>query len=370
MATALKDQYGPDVAQLICQMVQAVYPAFDHVTFLADALDGYGALELMPRGKHLAQVLHRHLPSNYPTALKIVLASADQPNPRDPSLSMASFLYLPHTHFVAQYGLNHFALSMQALHTLTQRFTAEFAIRPFLQAHPEPTLRQLTTWTQDASPHVRRLVSEGTRPRLPWAARLPQFQKDPTPVLALLECLKDDPALYVRRSVANNLNDIGKDHPALLADTARRWLEGASAQRRWIVEHALRYAVKKGDPHALDALGFGVVQPVVLRNSRITPQQLPIGAAVTIYTELFNPSTQAMELLVDLCVHYVKANGRTRPKVFKLTTLHLAPGGTASLQKVISLKDLSTRKHYPGLHRVGLLVNGHEQALGAFALKA
>lgn len=370
MAAALKDQYGPDVAQAICQMVQAVYPDFDSAAFLADAFNGFDALELMPRGKHLAQALHRHLPNDYPGALAVVLASIDQPHPRDPGLGMASFLYFPHTHFVAQYGLNHFDLSMQALHTLTQRFTAEFAIRPFLQTHPKATLNQLKTWAQDPSAHVRRLVSEGTRPRLPWAGRLPQFQKDPSPVLALLECLKDDPALYVRRSVANNLSDIGKDHPTLLADTARRWLDGASAQRSWIVAHALRYAVKQGNPHALAALGYGAASPVVLRNTTITPQQVPLGAAVTICTEVVNPSVQTIDLLVDLCVHYVKANGSSRPKVFKLTTLRLLPGGAAPLRKVLSLQDLSTRKHYPGLHRVGLLVNGQEQALGAFALNA
>jgi 3-methyladenine DNA glycosylase AlkC len=370
MATALKDPYGPDVAQAIGQIVQAVYPAFDHSAFLADALHGFDALELMARGKHLAKALHRNLPGGYADALAIVLASIDQPHPRDPSLSMASFLYLPHTHFVAQYGLDHFDLSMQALHMLTQRFTAEFAIRPFLAAHPQATLQQLTAWTHDPSPHVRRLVSEGTRTRLPWAGRLPQFQKDPAPVLALLECLKDDPALYVRRSVANNLNDIGKDHPALLADTARRWLDGASPQRRWIVEHALRYAVKRGDPGALAALGYGAAQAVVLRNTSIAPQRLPVGAALTIRTDVHNPGTQPMELLVDVCVHYVKANGTSRPKVFKIKTLCLPPGGTATLRKGLSLKDRTTRKHFPGLHRVGLLVNGQEQALGAFEVMA
>lgn len=366
MATALKDQYGPDVPQAIGQMVHAVYPAFDHAAFLAEALHGYEALELMPRGKHLAQTLHRHLPGDYPQALAIVLASCDQAHQRDPGLSLAAFLYLPHTHFVAQFGAGHFDLSMQALHTLTQRFTAEFAIRPFLETHTEATLRQLKAWTQDANPHVRRLVSEGIRPRLPWAGRLRRFQKEPTLVLELLECLKDDPALYVRRSVANNLSDIGKDHPALLADTARRWLQGASPERRWIVAHALRYAVKRGEPGALAALGYGTVHPVELRNTAITPQKVPLGAAVTISTTLLNPSKQPMELLVDLCVHYVKANGASLPKVFKLKTLSLPPGGTAPIHKGLSLKDLSTRKHYPGLHRVTLLVNGLEQVLGAF----
>ena len=239
MAEPLIEQYGPDVPQAIARMVTAVHPRFNVDAFLQDALTGYDTLALMPRGKHIARALQRHLPADYAHALPILLASIDQPHGRAPGLSLASFLYLPHTVFVAEFGLGHFELSMQAQHTLTQRFTAEFSIRPFLQKHPEATLERLMEWTRDPSDHVRRLVSEGTRPRLPWASRLPAFQSDPAPVLALLERLKDDPALYVRRSVANNLNDIGKDHPTLLANTARAWLQDATPERRWIVQHAL-----------------------------------------------------------------------------------------------------------------------------------
>jgi 3-methyladenine DNA glycosylase AlkC len=240
MAEPLKNQYGADVPRAIAGMISKVHPAFNSARFVGDALDGYDALELMPRGKKIAQALRRYLPDDYPRALAILLDSLDQPHDRDPGLSLASFLYLPHTVFVAQYGLAHFEESMQAQHALTQRFTAEFSIRPFLEQHPDATLRQLNKWTTDPNLHVRRLVSEGTRPRLPWAPRLRQFQADPAPVLALLDLLKDDPELYVRRSVANNLNDIGKDHPAVLASTARAWLENAPAGRAWIVGHAPR----------------------------------------------------------------------------------------------------------------------------------
>ena len=169
---------------------------------------------------------------------------------------MAAFLYMPHLFFVARHGLDHFEDSMRAQHALTQLFTAEYSIRAFLEKHPGATLARLREWTADPSHHVRRLVSEGTRPRLPWAPRLRAFQKDPRPVLELLELLKDDPELYVRRSVANNLNDIGKDHPALLTAVAKRWLRGASPERRWIVSHALRSAVKRADAGALGALGY------------------------------------------------------------------------------------------------------------------
>jgi 3-methyladenine DNA glycosylase AlkC len=228
MAEPLKNQYGADVPRAIAAMIAAVHPHFDSVQFVREALDGYEALELMPRGKKIAHALRAHLPADYEQAVAILLASLDQPHGRNPDLSLASFLYLPHTVFVVEYGLAHFEVSMRAQHALTQRFTAEFSIRPFLVHHPEATLRQLAVWATDPSAHVRRLVSEGTRPRLPWAPRLRQFQTDPAPVLALLELLKDDPELYVRRSVANSLNDIGKDHPEVLNRTAQAWLKNAT----------------------------------------------------------------------------------------------------------------------------------------------
>ncbi|MDI1243787.1 MAG: DNA alkylation repair protein [Rhodoferax sp.] len=368
MAEPLKNQYGDDVPRAIAGMISKVHPSFNSLRFVRDALEGYDALELMPRGKKIAQALRRHLPDDYPQAMAILLDSLDQPHERDPGLSLASFLYLPHTMFVAQYGLAHFEVSMRAQHDLTQRFTAEFSIRPFLEQHTQATLRQLNIWATDPSPHVRRLVSEGTRPRLPWAPRLRQFQVNPGPVLALLELLKDDPELYVRRSVANNLNDIGKDHPQVLTDTAQAWLKDATVERAWIVGHALRSAVKRGDRSALKVLGYGKTAQVAVGGIRITPATAVMGSAVTISFELTNTAPQAQDLLVDLAVHYIKASGQAKAKVFKLKTLALAPGQTTMLAKTLSLKEMSTRKHYPGTHQVDVVLNGETQCLGTFEL--
>ena len=368
MAEPLIAQYGPDVPQAIARMVKAVHPRFEVDAFLYDALSGYEALALMPRGKQMARALQRHLPADYPDAVGILLASAGQAHGRDPQLSLASFLFLPHTLFVAEFGLGHFELSMQAQHALTQRFTAEFSIRPFLQSHTEATLARLMEWTRDPSEHVRRLVSEGTRPRLPWAPRLPAFQRDPKPVLALLERLKDDPALYVRRSVANNLNDIGKDHPGLLADTASAWLKQATPERQWVVRHALRSAVKRGEPGALVALGFGTKANVLIGQPNIAPHRAVIGGKVAVAFEVTNTTAKPQRVLVDCAVHYIKANGASRAKVFKLKTLDLAPHETQRVGKQISLAEMSTRKHYPGLHRVDVILNGRSQPLGCFDL--
>jgi 3-methyladenine DNA glycosylase AlkC len=368
MAEPLVNQYGADVPQAIARMITAVFPNFGARQFVADALTGYDTLALMPRGKHIAQALQRNLPPDYPKAIAILLASLDQPHGRDAGLTLGSFLYLPHTMFVAQFGLGHFEASMAAQHALTQRFTAEFSIRSFLQQHEAATLARLKQWASDPSEHVRRLVSEGSRPRLPWASRLPAFQKNPAPVLELLELLKDDQALYVRRSVANNLNDIGKDHPELLAKTAKQWLKGATDERRWIVKHALRSAVKRGEPGALEVLGFGKSANVEVENVRITPQRVVMGEKVNIAFDVANTRGKPQDVLVDFCIHYVKSSGKTSDKVFKLKVLRLAPKETVRLSKTVSTAEMTTRKHYAGAHRVEVLLNGQASSLGVFEL--
>jgi 3-methyladenine DNA glycosylase AlkC len=369
MAEPLKNKYGPEVPRRIGRMLAAAWPKFPARAFLADALDGYESLELMPRARQVASALHRHLPPDYPRAIAILLESLGPRSAPTSDLGLGSFLYLPHVFFVAAHGLGHFEESMRAQYELTQRFTAEFSIRAYLVHHREATLERLAQWSGDPDVHVRRLVSEGTRPRLPWAPRLREFQRDPTPVLALLERLKDDPELYVRRSVANNLNDIGKDHPQRLVEVARRWMRGATPQRRWIVGHALRSAVKRADPGALAVMGFGVGTPVRLRAVSIAPARPTLGGAVTIGFELHNASRQPQRVLVDLRVHFVKSAGATGAKVFKLKAVSLEPGASVALRKTISLAPLTTRKHYAGQHRVEALLNGESRALGSFELR-
>ncbi len=349
-------------------MITPVYPQFRRAVFVRDALKGYEQLDLMPRGWQIARTLRRYLPDDYEKAVDILIASLDCPLEQTQDNGMAPFLYMPHVFLVAEFGLDHFEASMRAQYELTQRFTAEFSIRPYLQKYPRQTLARLKQWTGDPSVHVRRLVSEGTRPRLPWAPRLREFQKDPRPVLALLERLKDDPELYVRRSVANNLNDIGKDHPAILVDTASKWLKNASEDRRWLVNHALRSAVKRAEPGALAVLGFGAAARVVLDDVSIIPKRVAAGDAVTIAFSLTNRQKHVQRVLVDFCIHFIKASGRTGAKVFKLKTLEMAPGETVLLKKKVSLAEMTTRKHYPGRHKIDLILNGQPLPLGEFVL--
>jgi 3-methyladenine DNA glycosylase AlkC len=364
LAEPLKNRFGPEIPKRIAAMIAKVHPAFDSRAFVAEALAGYEPLDLMARGRKIAHALRSHLPRDYRDAVAILVKSF---GPVDGG-GMAPFLYLPHSFFIADHGLDDFEASMDAQHALTQRFTAEFSIRPFLERHRDATLAKLRGWAADPSPHVRRLVSEGTRPRLPWAPRLREFQKDPRPVIELLELLKDDPELYVRRSVANNLNDIGKDHPEILVAVARRWLEGAGVQRRWIVSHALRSAVKRGEAGALHTLGFGGAAKVAVRNAAITPRRVAAGKSVTIAFDLASTAARPQRVLVDLRVHFVKANGAARPKVFKMKSVELAPRESVRLAKKVSLAEMTTRKHYPGKHVVEAVVNGRVHPLGAFEL--
>ena len=330
-------------------------------------MTGLEDLELLDRGRHIARALAAVLPPDFGRAAPILTASLGPVLDSTEDNGMSVFEYLPHSYYVADYGLEHFEAAMQFQYQLTQRFTAEFSIRPYLQRYPEASLERLHSWVEDPSAHVRRLVSEGTRTRLPWAGRLPQFQRDPQPVLALLERLRDDPSLYVRRSVANNLNDISKDNPDAALAVCERWMQDASDQRRWIVEHALRVQIKRGDARALAVLGFGGPQRLDVAG-RCTPRRARIGGSVLLEAELHHAGRKPLRAVADFVVHFVKANGTTAPKVFKGSELELGPDEHAQVRKTISLRQHTTRTHYAGVHRVQLRVNGRDYPLGSFTL--
>jgi 3-methyladenine DNA glycosylase AlkC len=272
---------------------------------------------------------------------------------------------------VAGHGLDHFDDSVRAMHAITQRFTFEFGIRPFVERRPREMLAVLARWCDDPSPHVRRLVSEGLRPRLPWASRLKVFERDPRPVIALLERLRDDPDEAVRRSVANHLNDLGRADPALLVEVCARWAKGAPPQRVRLIRHALRTLVARGDPHALTVLGYGARAKVTLRDVSIVPARVPIGGAVRVSFELASAARRSQRVLVDLRVTYAGPRaGAARTKVFKLDAGELRADGAMGFAKRLSLRQMSTRTHHPGVHRVEALVNGVAYEAGTFEVTA
>lgn len=365
MAEALKKFYGRRLVESLGRDLARAHPALDLGQFVRDGTARLAALELTQRAGHLSDVLRRHLPPAFPEAVAVLLASLGPRLESSESFGMGPFRYLPHVLYVSRHGLDHFELSMHAFHELTQRFTAEGGIRPFLVHQPERTLARLRAWATDPSVHVRRLVSEGTRPRLPWAPRLPEFQRDPSPVLELLELLKDDPERYVQRSVANNLNDIAKDHPERVVALCARWSEGASEERRWVVKHALRSLVKAGNRGALALLGAGAAPEVRVRGIALEPNPVRLGGNLALAFDLLSVGAAAQDLIVDYAVHFVRSNGKTGRKVFKLRRVQLEPRGALRLSAKVSFADLTTRKHYPGEHRIELLVNGESRHLGS-----
>jgi 3-methyladenine DNA glycosylase AlkC len=368
MGEPLKLFFSRSLIGRLAADISRAHPAFPKRTFIKHACAGLEALELIERGRHISHALAAHLPECYPEAIDILLRSLGPEHASEELIGagMAPFFYFPHTLFVAERGLDHFDLSMKAQYELTKRFSAEGSIRPYIEKYPEQTFEVLRGWTKDRNPHVRRLVSEGTRLRLPWAARVAWLDANPERVLELLELLKDDQATLVRRSVANNLNDLGKIRPDLLMRTCQSWLGGASEERRALVEHALRSAVKRGESAALQLLGYGGKASVSIEKVRFDPSRVRIGEQVSISFDVCSRSRTPQNVLVDLAIHFVKANGQATPKVFKLKRITLPPSERVELQTRISLAVHTTRKPRAGKHLVDIIVNGKARRVGSF----
>ena len=351
------------------------WPAFDGARFERLATDGLEALELKARVHRLAEALEATLPGDFAAAAEVIEASLatmrppegdDAPKPADDGLS--GWVIWSLGEFVARRGLATPQRALAALHALTQRSTAEFAIRPFLETHPALTLATLQAWATDPSAHVRRLVSEGSRPRLPWGPQLRALIADPSPTLPLLAALQDDPSPYVRRSVANHLNDIAKDHPALLAQWVERHLVGATPERRALLKHACRTLIKRGDARVLKAWGLGqrFKGEMVLA---LSPNRITLGDTLTVTATLQSTSAKRQRLAIDYAVHHVKASGETAPKVFKGWALELAPHETRVLVKRHAVRPITTRRYHAGRHALDLRVNGQVLAEATFELR-
>jgi 3-methyladenine DNA glycosylase AlkC len=243
-----------EAVDCLAHNIALVHARFDDDRFRQTAMEGLAPLAILDRGHHLARVLREHLPVRYEDSVRILIESLTPVLSRTSDNGLAPFFYLPHVFFVANYGLDPegnggrdpFEASMKAQYEITRRFSAEFSIRPFLIRWQDRTLARLMEWTSDPDPHVRRLCSEGSRSRLPWAMRIPAFIQDPRPTLPILERLKDDPEPYVRRSVANHVGDIAKDHPQVAFELCERWAKGASEELKWVIRHAVRHPAKKG----------------------------------------------------------------------------------------------------------------------------
>jgi 3-methyladenine DNA glycosylase AlkC len=363
MPEPLKDFVDIDLVKRLGERMQLVYRGFARDEFVRQVSAVLPDLELKDRMAAIAGALAERLPAAFPEAVALVveaLESAETP--------LSGWEAWPLATYIELCGTGHPAESLDAMERVSPFMSCEMAIRPFLERYPEQTFERLERWVDHPDASVRRLVSEGTRPLLPWGKRVAALREDPLPGIRLIERLRDDPSEDVRRSVANHLNDVSKDHPELAVETARRWAKEGSVHTQRLLEHALRTLVKKGNPGALEVLGFTTAAEVEVDAFVCRPTEVPIGGEVELRARLRSTSGNDQHLVVDYIVHYVKRDGSSRPKVFKWKTLDLAAGAEIGLRRKQHVQDQSTRIHHPGLHRVELQVAGVVAAETAFEL--
>lgn len=367
--TPFKEIFNADAVAWIADRLALVSSEFDRAGFVAAVVPGLKERELKARVEHIAEGLGHFLPADYLQGLELLLKSLPPDEGPPEGEDFGNFRMMPLLRYVSRYGIEHFEPSMQALRELTKRFSAEFDVRFFLQTYPALAIPRLHDWARDPDWRVRRLATEGSRPRLPWGLRLQAFVQDPTPVLEVLEVLKHDPHSAVRRSVANHLNDITKDHPARAVAVAQRWMKDAKPETPALVKHALRGLVKAGHADALAVLGVKSVESLMLRRLTLSRTQVRVGEVLEVTCELENTSSEPVRLLLDYAVHHQKANGSQSPKVFKWTERMVAPGERLVLTKKHSMRPVTTRVYYPGVHGISLILNGKTQGMESFVLQ-
>lgn len=365
----MKDMLGEQAVLKISQVLAMCLTDFPQQQFIKQALAGLNELELKQRVDHLIVVLADYLPADFADAADVLISVKHHWHRLTPNDSSGTFAAWPLIDYVAVYGLSQPETALNVLKILTPLFSAEFAIRPFISQHFDITHQYLLGWASETDEHVRRLASEGTRPRLPWGKRLTQFCDDPAPILPILELLKDDASLYVRRSVANNLNDIAKDHPAKVIRLCQSWSVDASAERQWLIRHALRSLVKSGYAEAFVLLGYSSNPQITIPVFKFTEISVILGDALQIETLLRSASDETQKLVLDYRIHHVKANGSRTSKVFKWKNITLHGQQTVALSKLHSFKIITTRKYYAGTHIVELLINGVSYASAEFELR-
>ena len=361
MAELLKHRYSPRYIAEVARAVRAEQPRFDAEAFTCSVLgNGWGALELKGRMHRIAAALREHLPGSYRQQLTALKRAAK---------AFGGFEAMVFPDFVEQFGQHDYATSIAALEHFTRFSSSEFAVRPFIAREPKRTLAQMFAWAGHRNEHVRRLASEGCRPRLPWGMRLPALIADPTPLAPILERLRADPSEMVRRSVANNLNDIAKDHPALVLALARRW-HGENAATDALLKHACRTLLKRGDAGALRLFGHHDNVQVRVRAFRLAAARLSIGGSLGFAFSVTLAQNTPAKLRLEYAVDFVKRTGSTSRKVFKIGEPLVEPGRPLRIERRHRFTDFTTRRHYPGRHRITVLVNGVERGTRTVRLRA
>ena len=363
---AFKDWFDKTAARAMATQVASAAPDFDETGFVRRATRNLSKLEFNARVQQFSDALRATLPESVPHALATLTNSLPAALPDCESVA-DGWLQWPVGQFIADHGLEHFDESMAAMIALTKRLSSEFAVRPFVEHHQDATFARLLSLTSDCSPHVRRWCSEAVRPRLPWGRKLRALVEDPGPIWPILEALKDDDELYVRRSVANNLNDIAKDHPQLVVKRCQQWKKGGNERRSWVIRHGLRSLIKGGQSGALAVVGCGPPRKLTAELS-IRSRRILIGGQIELTAVIETTAVKAQQLILDYAVHYVRKSGKSSSKVFKWTTTRLPANGSVTLNKRHSMKLTTVRALYPGIHQVELQINGVRMAETSFRL--
>jgi 3-methyladenine DNA glycosylase AlkC len=368
MPEPFKNLFNRPLIESLGEHLHARYRDFDQQGFVHAASRQLEALEIKQRSMQITDALEHYLPEDFSAAREILLAALhpeDEVDLRELKMDergVRGWAVMPMADYIARRGLGHFDAGMEALEQMTCRFSSEFAVRAFIRADLSAALRHIQRWARSRNYHVRRLASEGARPRLPWGQHLPQLIADPRPMLPILEILRDDPSDYVRRSVANHLNDIAKDHPQLLTEVVQNWYAGGAPERQRMLRHACRTLIKKGNPQILSALGYTsadvVREQIQLEHFALRSTRPRVGEALALNLTLRSTHQKSQTLVVDYAIHFRRANGDLTAKVFKWKNCQMAPGQSLVLTKNHSLKKITTRTYYPGLHKVALQING------------
>jgi len=360
--TELKTLFNAEVIEDLAERLTLADASFDAAGFRQAALQGLDALELKARSAHLCEAMAPRLPKDFEEAVGLLIEALGEADGTGGVEGFEAFRFLPFLDYVAAYGLDSPGVALDAMERMTLHFSAEFTIRPFILRYPDQTMKRLNAWAKNKDWRVRRLASEGSRPRLPWGQRLRPFVDDPSAVIEILDQLHGDPHLVVRRSVANNLNDIAKDHPDLAAETAMRWAKTGDELTQWTVRHGLRSLVKQGHSQALAVLGYTGGEHIRVEQLTIEPNRVAIGKQLDFSFQLVSAEAAPTRIMVDYALHRVLASGKRARKVFKLAKSTLDPSDQKDFAGRLRFKQLSTRTYYPGRHSLEIIINGRSSA--------
>ncbi len=315
--------------------------------------------------KHTSLVLRSFFPDDFVKTAKLIEKIVKHLKQRNIKEGSLEFMFLPD--YIETYGINHYKASINLMEIVTQFTSCEFAVRPFIIKYGDTMLQQMHQWSLHSSHHVRRLASEGSRPRLPWAIALPELKKDPIPILPILENLKNDPSEYVRRSVANSLNDISKDNPAIVIATAKKW-RGKSKETDALLKHGSRTLLKQGNAEILKSFGLTFNEKILTRQFKILTLQVKVGSSLVFCFSIQNSDKKSFNVRIEYAIYYLQNNGQYAKKVFKISERQLQPLEKIDIARKQSFRIITTRKFYPGQQKLSLIINGQESKPRMFEL--